>query len=1439
MKRFYIRFFLASILLSFFTLTNAQPGCPAVSAGADVTLPCGTNCTNLTATYFNSGNTTTYGVSSIPYTPFAYNAGTAIIVNQDDIWSGVINLPFTFCFFGQSYNQVVVGANGLITFDAARAGLTCAWATTGAPNPTLPTTNLYTNSIMGPYHDIDPSLGGAIKYQIIGTAPCRIFVVSYYQVPMFDDVFLIGSCWGTTKATHQIVLYETTNAIEVYIKDKEACTGWNDGLATLGIQDATGTTAYVAAGRNNNVWNATNEGWRFTPNGPSIVTIDWLDGATPIGTGATVNVCPGSNTTYTAKATYLPCAGGVPVVVTDNVNVNLAGTLQVSTTAVQNVSCFGGTNGSITVSATTANPPLSYGWTDGPTTLTRNGLSAGTYVFTATDALACTRTDTVVITEPTQLVINVPDVSQTNCSGSGTGTLIATVTGGTYVYSYTWSGSAQIDSVLNGVTPANYTVTVTDQRGCTASDNAALTINAGGNNVAINNPVVTNVNCFGGNNGSVSISVSGGSGTYNYAWSNLQNTATASTLIAGAYSVVVDDGAGCTASATYNIIEPAALVIDSFNVVNIGCSGGVNGNIDVYASGGTPNLNYSWVQQSNNQAYSGSSINGLQPDTYNLTITDANACTVISNYQITAVTPLTFTQSQVNELCSGGTNGSATISITTGTAPYGYDWNGAGVTANATLTTVSAGFVNVTITDANCSATATFNISEPPAVSIILVNTVDVLCKGGNNGSIDITTAGGTGIISSAWSNGQTGNSASNLIAGTYSVIATDQNLCTTTASYNINEPTPLVIDSATIQNIGCAGGNSGALTAHVSGGTIAYTYNWVEQSNSQTFIDSAITGLAVDNYNLTVTDANACTVSGSYPITAITPLTASQSSTNTSCSGGSDGTATVTVNTGTAPYTYSWNGTPATTNATLTGVSAGNTFVIVADANCTLNINFTITEPSPVTITEVSQTPVNCFGGSDGTETIVASGGTPGLAPAYTYLWSVGAQTTVAATGLPAGNVTVTVTDGNSCTASQTFFITEPVLLTASAVATNAVCYSSPTGTATVTAIGGTQPYTYLWTNAKTTAFVFGLTAGVYSCTVTDQNGCTAIAANVVNEPADMTYTTSVTPVLCLGDANGTISVDAQGGTAPYNYSATQDGANFLFANNGVVPGLAIGVYIVIISDDMGCTKTDTVTVPNATLDVFTSTSDSTTCYGTQYTDGAAHILAISIQNGPYQYSMDGGSLQYSGDFYYLAAGAHNIHAVSFNGCESDIPLVVLEPLPMIAEVHPDTVVLPLGETQQVNVVYQNATNPVFSWTPAEGLNCMDCQNPVASSYHRGDYMVTVSMQNGTSTCYATAMLHVDVEPQKPVFVPNSFSPNGDGNNDVFLVYGEDIKLVDIKIFNRWGELVYKTNNQLEGWDGTYKGQLQTPQVFTYTARITYLNDKKDEKVGTVTLIR
>ncbi len=1199
------RIFAAFILTAVVVCVHAQQGCPDINAPADINLPCGTNCANLTATYFETGGAATYSVSSIPYVPFSYTAGTAVIVNDDDIWSTVIDLPFTFCYFDQPYTQLVIGANGLISFDVANAGMTCNWGLNAATNA-IPTPNTYSNSIMGPYHDIDPSLGGSIRYLISGTAPCRTFVVSYNDVPMFDSNDPLSNCSSTNDATHQIVLYETTNAIEMYIENKQACTDWNGGLAIMGIQNAGGSSGYAVPGRNCTVWDAQNEGWRFTPTGTSMVTVEWLQGGSVVGTGASYQACPSTSpTTYTARATYLPCAGGTPVVVTDDVVVSLAGTLNAGIDSSRNVSCNGGSNGAVYAHVTGGSAPVNYGWNDGNSSLTRTNLTPGTYILTVSDASGCTRADTVIVTQPAPMNVSVADVTQTNCSGTGSGTLTAVVNGGFAPYSFVWNSiPVQNDSILDNVSAGTYTVTVTSSGGCTATDAGTLTVNTGGNTVTVSPPTITDVSCNGGNDGSITANATGGSGTFSYVWSNGQNSATASALAMGSYTVTINDGAGCTATATYQVAEPTPLIINTPLITNIGCGGNLTGSITADASGGTPAYNYNWTQQSNSQSHIGQTIAGLAADTYVLTVTDGNNCTATATYSVTAVPQLTFTQSFTNATCNGATDGSATINITTGTVPYSYDWNGTGATSNSTTST-GAGIVNVTVTDVNCTVTATFTISEPSAVMV-----------------------------------------------------------------------------------------------------------------------------------------------------------------------------------------------------------------------------------------SQVSLTNVSCFAGNNGSVVVAGSGGSPGAAgDGYTYSWSNG-QATETASALTAGTVMVTVTDGNSCTGTASFTLTEPPQLTGNASATNTSCFQTPDGTINCNPSGGTVPYTFLWSDAQISQTATNLVAGVYSCVITDANGCTVNTVGQVGEPSEVLVSGIATQVSCAGANDGSITPSASGGTAPYAFIASQSGTSYPEAN-GVINGLPIGSYILQVTDANGCMNTAQVVVPGAEPDLFITTTDSTSCYGAEYSDGAAHIVGAAIQNGPYQFSINEGNWQYSGDFFNLPAGTHTIRAVNYFGCESTITVIVEQPQPVLASINPDSLTISLGEGTQVTATYQNANNATFMWTPSEGLSCVDCSNPVVSPFVNSDFVVTVSVVNGSSVCSATAGLHVEVEPRKPVYIPNTFSPNGDGNNDVFLVYGEDIKTVDLKIFNRWGELVYKTNNVFAGWDGTYKGQLQNPSVFTYTARITFLNNKEFEQNGSITLLR
>lgn len=295
-------------------------GCPEIDLGADIVMPsCFDPCAPLTleADVFDAGQTTSYEVCAIDFNPpYPFNAGTQIFIGLDDIFSPAINLPFDFCFFGQTYDQVVVGANGLITFDLTQADRCCAWAyDSPLPTPSLPygdtppacggsgQDGIYNTSINGAYHDMDPSISGSIYYAIQGSYPCRVFIVNWDQVAHF-------SCTSIT-TTQQIVIYETTNTIEVYLADKPTCAGWNNGNAVVGIQDHTGTVGYVPINRQTGSWSATNEAWRFRPNGSPNYVVDWYDefGAY-LGSGTDVEVCPGEDPqTFEAEATYTACDG--------------------------------------------------------------------------------------------------------------------------------------------------------------------------------------------------------------------------------------------------------------------------------------------------------------------------------------------------------------------------------------------------------------------------------------------------------------------------------------------------------------------------------------------------------------------------------------------------------------------------------------------------------------------------------------------------------------------------------------------------------------------------------------------------------------------------------------------------------------------------------------------------------------------------------------------------------------------------------------------------------------------------------------------------------------------------------------------------------------------------------------------------------------------------
>lgn len=412
--------------------------------------------------------------------------------------------------------------------------------------------------------------------------------------------------------------------------------------------------------------------------------------------------------------------------------------------------------------------------------------------------------------------------------------------------------------------------------------------------------------------------------------------------------------------------------------------------------------------------------------------------------------------------------------------------------------------------------------------------------------------------------------------------------------------------------NIACNGGSNGAASVTATGGAGGYSYNWTP-GNPVGDGTPSVTGLTAGMWTCTVTDANLCTKAVNVTITQPTTITSSISAqTNVACNGGTTGSATVSAAGGTPGYSYSWSPSGGTA-ATATGLAAGTYTCTITDANgCTKTQSATITQPTAITSSVVSQTNVSCNSGSDGAATIAASGGTPG----YTYSWSPSGGTAATITGRTAGTYTCTITDANGCTKTQAVTITQPSAITSSVSSqTNVACNAGSTGAATIVASGGTPGYTYSWSpSGGTAATITGRTAGTYTCTITDANGCTKTQAVTITQPSAiaMTLLSSLNPT--CGSANGSATMNAaSGGTPGYTYNWTP--GNPSGDGTTAVTGLTTGTWTCTVTDLNGCVKATTVTLTSSDVTPPTAVCQNFTAF--LNASGTATITAANINNG------------------------------------------------------------------------------------------------------------------------------------------------------------------------------------------------------------------------------
>jgi hypothetical protein len=969
--------------------------------------------------------------------------------------------------------------------------------------------------------------------------------------------------------------------------------------------------------------------------------------------------------------------------------------LNVSTTKTE-VSCNGGNDGTITLAVGGGTPAYSYKWSNGATTQNQTGLTAGTYKVTVTDANGCSQVSVINLTQPTAIVLATNQVNA-KCNGDKNASAGVVANGGSAPYSYIWSNGGAT-ATLTGIGAGSYTVTVTDTKGCKKITTVVVTEPG----KIVLTMTGSTLKCGGSNVGTASVVAVGGTSPYKYKWSNGYNSANLTGLVAGTYTVTVTDGAGCTAKGDAVVAEPTPIQITTV-ATDPKCYNSSTGGAETAVSGGTAPYTYLW-----SMGQTTSSITNMPAGTYTVTVTDANGCTKSTDVTLTNPTKIDVTATITNAKCNAENSGSIAASATGGSGTYTYKWSNSSTTA--TVTGLGAGNYTVTVTDSKgCTAVKTFEVKQP--VKLVLeIAAQNIKCNGAKDGSIKMKIVGGTAPYTTIWSNGSTATTLTGLAAGVYNVTVTDANGCTEKGIAEILEPTALSLVTST-QDEKCYGQKNGAANVTPTGGTAPYSFRW---STGSTI--AAISNLAPGTYTVTVSDKNNCTKVASVTINAATQMSAIDKVIDVKCFGESTGAASVIITGGAAPYIYQWSN--GATTADLVNVPAGVYSVMVRDANgCMLNISVTIKQPNTALTVVTSHTATTCTA-SNGTATVTAAGGT---AP-YSYNWSNGG-TTATISNLIAGNYTVVVTDANGCTKNATVQVTQPTPLFLSATQVDISCGGGNDGSASVTATGGSKPYTYLWSNGSTNQSAFNLVAGTYTVTVTDANGCKEMTSVTLSQPDPVIVTAAGSTLTCFGANDGSVTSSVvSGGTGPYTFKWSNG-----VAGANITGLLKAGTYTVTATDQRGCTGTATATVNSPTQVVITPATTPVRCKGGN--DGTASISAVG-GTGSYTYIWSNGST--SSSISGVGTDNYVVTVTDSNGCSASTIIRVNEPFGFSVSVAPQGVDCYNGNNGSAKVVISGAPVGVVAVKWSTGAT-----TPVIGGLSAGSYYVTVTDQNG---CTETA---------------------------------------------------------------------------------------------------
>lgn len=1095
-----------------------------------------------------------------------------------------------------------------------------------------------------------------------------------------------------------------------------------------------------------------------------------------------------------------------------------------------------------------------------------------------------------VISLTTDVIIPLAEIDSVSCPNSTDGAFTVSFFGGRPPYSMqyralnppsTFSAPIAIPSsgttvTINNLAAGDFEIVVTDSDTPVNTTTDTIRIEQGPQlGVSL---VPTQPTCFGDSTGSVravvildGVEQANPENNFTFNWNRPVNgnVSSLNSIPFGNYAVTVTDANGCFESASLTLSQPPRITVAP-TTQNATCTGAQNGSINLTVTGGIPAYTFRWSDDTTANVTNRPNLN---PGAYRVTITDQNSCSrEFGPFNVGAIKTLSIRTDAIDSVsCNGANDGLIQVTgLTAGPGealPYTFTWQGPGTLSptntpnTSALNNIGAGTYILTMADSdpqNCQVVDTFTITEPDSLLITLANQQNETCGTGNDGAATIAVTGGTLPYTYAWTDGQNDSTATNLSAGQYIVTVTDVNNCLDSLEVNITVPTPPTIAPIAPDTVSCTNSTDGTLSASATPvpNTTITSYRW---SNGQT--SQSINGLSPGIYTLTVTASDGCINVDSAIVVSPPPVVIdSIVATMPTCAGFDNGRLTVFASGGTAPYRYDWDNGSLTANVR-GQLRAGSYVVTVVDANnCAPAIGTgVVVDPPTINITFSDIEGVSCFENTcDGSATAVAiySDGASGT---FTFAWqSNETETDVSsstAIQLCAGDQVVVATDANNCFSIDTVNVPSPPAITVQLNVEPVSCNGLSDGSIMLNPSGGVPPFTFLWVeNGDTDNTVDNLIAGIYNAIITDSNGCTKTQIVELDEPAalqlslDLNSTTS--SVSCSGDNDGRITVTYNNtdsinpiGPTPYTWSN-----NVADAASPTALNLAPGTYSVTLTDVKGCTDTLSYTIlePQPIIAVIPPPA-SPLCFG------ESTVLTIDTVYGgtgmtlfDYTYQLNGNGLRFTPDQpATVFAGIQVITIEDPAGCTLSDTLEITQPDEIQVVFDPAEVEVELGDSITLEPII-NSSLPLasYAWTPADSLSNATIENPTASPTRNTTYTLTIVDENG---CTASASLLVDVDFNRNVYIPNVFSPNGDGPNDEFRIFTcNGVTMIEtVAVFDRWGNQVYSANSLspecsgIKLWDGRFDGKMATPGVYVYVIEISFLDDVTLTYRGDITLLR